>query len=130
VSLSNVSGYNANTAGQQTLTVTVNGKTATFTVSVKTTGSITVNLEDSINGVPSAITLSKTDTPASLYLEITGTYTAYAWYLNAADQPVSTTANYTVNAADCPLGKNVLTVEVRTSGGTYYTREITFTVTK
>ncbi|MDR1073867.1 MAG: bacterial Ig-like domain-containing protein [Treponema sp.] len=34
VTLSNVSGYNAATAGVQTLTVTMDGKTATFTVTV------------------------------------------------------------------------------------------------
>jgi hypothetical protein len=34
VTLSNISGYNANTVGQQTVTVTVSGKTATFTVTV------------------------------------------------------------------------------------------------
>jgi hypothetical protein len=34
VSASNVSGYNADTIGQQTLTVTVNGKTATFVVTM------------------------------------------------------------------------------------------------
>jgi hypothetical protein len=34
VSLSNISGYNANTVGQQTITVTVGGKTATFTVTI------------------------------------------------------------------------------------------------
>ncbi|MDR1127666.1 MAG: bacterial Ig-like domain-containing protein [Treponema sp.] len=34
VSLSNISGYNANTVGQQTLTVTIDGKTTTFTITV------------------------------------------------------------------------------------------------
>jgi hypothetical protein len=39
VTLDNISGYNANTLGSQTLTVTVNGKTNVFNVTVKNTDS-------------------------------------------------------------------------------------------
>jgi hypothetical protein len=42
VSASNVSGYNANTTGAQTLTVTVSGKTATFNVTVNAVGAATL----------------------------------------------------------------------------------------
>jgi hypothetical protein len=43
VGIANVSGYNANTTGTQTLTVTVGGKTATFTVTV---GDLPIGLDD------------------------------------------------------------------------------------
>jgi hypothetical protein len=129
VGTSDISGYNANTTGLQTLIVTVGGKTATFTVKVQATAPITVNLDDPINGVPGeAIVLSRSETPNSITLEITGTYAAYAWRLNDNETPVSTTATHTLNAANCPLGNNFLTVEVTTSGGAYYAKEIAFTV--
>jgi hypothetical protein len=108
----------------------VNGKTATFTVKVQAGVDFTVNLDDPIDGIPEGIVLSKSGTPASVTLTITGTYAAYNWYLNDATMPVSLTAAYTLNAADCRLGTNVLTVEVKTkmSGGVHYAQEITFTV--
>jgi hypothetical protein len=128
VDLSNISGYSANTVGQQTLTVTVDCKTATFAVTVKISGGFTVNLEDPINDIPANIVLSKSGTPAFVALEIAGTYAAYAWHLNDAATAVSTGAAYTLNAADCRLGTNYLTVEAKTTGGVYNAREITFTV--
>jgi uncharacterized protein (DUF1684 family) len=127
-----ISGYDADTLGQQTVTVTVGDKTATFTVTVKITAAfvVNVNLEDSINGIPENIVLSKTGMPASLTLEIIGDYTSYEWLLNDSETPVSTSASYTLNAADCRLGPNFLMVEVGTTNGAYYAREITFTVNK
>ncbi|MDR0410901.1 MAG: bacterial Ig-like domain-containing protein [Treponema sp.] len=133
VSASNVSGYNAGTAGTQTLTVTISGKTATFTVIVEAVASITMNLEDPINGIPENMVLSKSGSssaPASIALAIAGTYADYAWYLNDRVTPVSTTAGYTLNAADCPLGANFLSVEVKTADEAFYAKEITFTVSK
>ncbi|MDR1220480.1 MAG: bacterial Ig-like domain-containing protein [Treponema sp.] len=130
VSLSNISGYNAYLMGWQTLTVTINGKTATFwvTVSAPTTAGFTVSLEDPLDGFPEAIILSKSGTPASLTLAITGTYASCQWLLNDSDTPVSTSAICALNAADCRLGVNTLMVEARTASGAYYSREITFTV--
>jgi hypothetical protein len=130
VSLSDIAGYNANSLGQQTLTVTIGGKTADFTVSVKVQQPVAVNLEDPINGTPDDIILSKTGIPDSISLEIDGAYASYAWFLNDAETPVSTSADCTLNAADCPLGRNYLTVEARTSGGAYHSKEITFAVIK
>jgi hypothetical protein len=128
----NISGYDADTVGTQTLTVTVNGKTATFTVKVQANIGFTVNLDDPINGIPEGIVLSKSGSgePASVDLTIDGTYADYAWYLNEDTNPVSTTGAYTLDAADCRLGTNVLTVEAKTSSGVHYAREITFTVNK
>jgi hypothetical protein len=128
VTLSNISGYNAGTAGQQTLTVTVGGKTANFTVTVKISGGFIVNLEDPINGIPANIVLSKSGASKTVDLTIAETYDEYAWRLNDAATPVSTGAVYTLDAADCRLGTNYLTVEVKTTGGVYNAREITFTV--
>jgi hypothetical protein len=138
VSIANISGYNADTTGSQTLTVTVNGQTASFTVTVSASApqsspTFTISLDDPINGVESDIALSRTgadEAPASIALAITGTYADYGWYLNTAQTPVSRTATYTVNAADCPLGKNLLTVQVKTSEGAYYAKELTFNVSK
>jgi hypothetical protein len=125
-----VSGYNAYGEGTQTLTVNINGRTATFeiTISPRKTMSFTVNLEDPINGLDDDIVLSKTGTPSSVTLEVTGAYASYEWYLNDNETPVSSVASYTLNAADCPLGKNYLSVEARTSGGGYHSKDITFTV--
>ncbi|MDR1072088.1 MAG: bacterial Ig-like domain-containing protein [Treponema sp.] len=132
VSESSISGYHANATGTQTLTVTVNGKTATFTVTVnasaQTTAGFTVSLEDPLDGFPEAIVLSKGGAPASIILAITGAYASCQWLLNDSDTPVSTSASYTLNAADCRLGVNTLMVEARTASGAYYSREITFTV--
>jgi hypothetical protein len=135
VSLSNVSGYDPDTTGMQTLTVTLNGKTATFTVtvnaSVPATAVLSVNLDDPLlDELTEAIVLSKRGTPTALTLEIVGDYASYQWLLNDRDTPVSTSASYTLNAADCLLGTNSLVVEVRTPAGAYYSREITFIVNR
>jgi hypothetical protein len=63
-------------------------------------------------------------------LEIAGTYADYEWFLNDNESPVSLTESYTLNAADCPLGKNFLSIEVRTDAGVYYAKEITFIVNR
>jgi hypothetical protein len=98
-----ISGYNVNTVGQQTVTVTVGDKIATFTITVKIIAAfiVNVNLEDPINGIPENIVLSKSGTPASLTLAIVGTYESYEWLLNDDETPVSTSASYTLNAVDC-----------------------------
>jgi hypothetical protein len=128
VTLSNISGYNAGSLGTQNLTVNVEGKTAFFTVKVQASAGFTVNLEDPLNVIPEGIVLYKTGTPASVVLTIAGTYADYAWYLNDNETPVSIGAAYTLQAADCRLGPNYLTVEAMTDGGVYYARVITFTV--
>jgi hypothetical protein len=46
ISLANISGYNANTTGMQTLTVTLNDKTATFSVTVNDTSAPPIGLDD------------------------------------------------------------------------------------
>ncbi|MDR1221138.1 MAG: bacterial Ig-like domain-containing protein [Treponema sp.] len=131
VNLSNISGYNADMLGQQTVTVTVGDKTATFIVNVNVKTAFTLNFSsDPINGIPENIVLYKSGTPVSMTIEIDGTYTSYEWLLNDSETPVSTGASYTLNAADCRLGPNFLMVEVGTTNGAYYAREITFTVNK
>jgi hypothetical protein len=138
VTTANISGYDAYAEGTQYLTVTVNNQTASFNVTVTAptpqySSTFTISLDDPINGVESDIALSRTgagEMPASIALAITGTYADYEWYLNAAQTPVSRTATWTVNATDCLLGKNFLTVRVRTSEGAYYAKELTFNVSK
>jgi hypothetical protein len=130
VSLSNISGYNANTVGTQTLTVTVGGKTAAFTVTVLASAAFTVKLEDPINGIPAGIVLSKTASgaPMSAELTISGVYSSYHWFLNDNPDQISIRQTRTLTAADCRLGTNVLTVVATTPDGVTYSREITFTV--
>jgi hypothetical protein len=135
VSLADVSGYNADETGEQILTVTVGGETAAFIVNVQTITAftLTLNFNDPLNELMENIALSKTgagETQVAVVIETTGTYTEYAWYLNDGGAPVSTDGGYTLNAADCHLGPNFLTVEVRTAVGAYYAKEITITVTK
>jgi hypothetical protein len=131
VNPANVTGYNANTLGAQTLTVTINGETATFTVKVQTNAPFSVNLDDSINvAIPGGNILSKSGNGAQTFVALTieGTYADYKWLFNESDSPVSQAKTYTLRAEDCRLGTNYLTAQVRTTGGVYYTREITFTV--
>jgi hypothetical protein len=130
VILSNIRGYNSNSVGTQTLTINISGKTATFTVKVQATASFTVIFDDPINGTPENIVLSKTGAQSSIVLEIAGTYETYKWRINDKEEPVSVSASYTLNAADCPLGRNFLDVQVKTSSGAYYSKEITFIVNK
>jgi cytochrome c-type biogenesis protein CcmE len=132
---SNISGYNPDTTGEQTLTVTLSGKTAYFTVtvnaSVPATAVLSLRLDDPLlDELTDAIVLSKRGTPSALTLEIVGAYASYQWLLNDSDTPVSTSASYVLNAADCLLGGNSLVVEVRTPAGAYYSREITFIVNR
>jgi hypothetical protein len=46
VTLANISGYNKDTTGQQTVTVTINGETATFIVTVNNTSAPPIGLDD------------------------------------------------------------------------------------
>jgi hypothetical protein len=134
VSLSDVTGYNADEIAEQILTVTVRDKTATLTttfrVSVNVVIHASINFDNPINGAPENIVLSRAGMPSSITIEITGTYADYEWRLNDNDEPVSRTASYTLNAADCLLGTNFLDVQVRTTAGAYYSKEITFTVNR
>jgi hypothetical protein len=131
VSVSNISGYDPNLVGQQTLLVTVGAYTATFTVTVNPTAALSMRLDDPLlDDLVGGIVLSKSGMPASLSLEIVGAYASYRWLLNDSNTPVSITPSCVLNAADCPLGGNSLLVEVRTSAGAYYSREITFIVNR
>jgi hypothetical protein len=139
VTTANITGYNPNIMGTQTLTVTVKGKKAAFTVIVKQEAVITVNLDisvdvgriEEVDGI--AATLSRTGSggaPASVTLTVAGTYVNYGWYLNGV---------YLTNGPECPLdtqdtlieadkrlrmGVNYLTLRVSTAGGVYYARQI------
>ncbi|MDR3130868.1 MAG: bacterial Ig-like domain-containing protein [Treponema sp.] len=74
-------------------------------------------------------TLRKTSNPNSMTLTITsGVYDEYKWFLND-DEIDGSSSNYTVSAADCFLGSNILRVEAR-KGSVWYDAEIEFTVEK
>ncbi|MDR1215617.1 MAG: bacterial Ig-like domain-containing protein [Treponema sp.] len=72
VGIANVSGYNANTTGQQSLTVTLNGKTATFTVTVNAGGAVLQSI--AITSPPTKIVYVKGDALDISGLVVTGTY--------------------------------------------------------
>jgi hypothetical protein len=93
--------------------------------------SFTVDFEYEVGGIPENMVLSKAgvdETPTTATLEVVGTYASYTWYLNDTETPVSTTDSYTLKAADCPLGRNVIAVEVVDANGVYAGKEITFIV--
>ncbi|AEF84452.1 conserved hypothetical protein [Treponema primitia ZAS-2] len=131
IALNNISGFNSNVSGVQTLTVTVNGKTASFTVTIRDQGNISIDLDDPNLGLPKDIVISKTSAapnPKTVTVSVYGTYTAYNWYVNnteisdSKDRPI-----LILDASKYPLGRNYLRVEVR-KGNVYYSREIDFKV--
>jgi hypothetical protein len=124
-------GVSASTPANGNTSVYGEGHKAVFITGVANGGAIvSVNFDKPINGVSENFVLSKSGTPATITLEAPDTYTAYAWYLNDADAPVSVTAAYTLNAADCRVGRNFITVWATTSAGAHYSKEITFIVNK
>ncbi|MDR1127453.1 MAG: bacterial Ig-like domain-containing protein [Treponema sp.] len=75
VTLSNISGYNPNTVGQQTVTVTVNGRTAIFTVTVNTGAGGEATLQRIAITSPPTKTVYAPGAALNLSgLEVTGTY--------------------------------------------------------
>jgi hypothetical protein len=73
VGIANVSGYNANTTGTQTLTVTLNGKTATFTVTVNAGGAVLQSI--AITSPPTKTVYAPGEALNLSGLVVTGTYT-------------------------------------------------------
>jgi uncharacterized repeat protein (TIGR02543 family) len=112
VNLSNISGYNANTTGTQTLTVTVNGKTTTFTVTVNSSA-----LQSIAVTTPPAKTVYITGEALDLSgLVVTGTYSD------------GVTKAETVSLANIS-GYNADTAEQQTLTVTIDGKTTTFTVT-
>jgi hypothetical protein len=133
VTVEMLSGFSSATAGTTIVTVRYsNGteKTTTFTLLVLTPRNITINLDDPVTGLPENLTLSKTGADASVTLTLDKTYTEYGWYVNGSSAAASTLISLTLNAANLPLGKNTLTVEVKTASGVFYAKEFGFTVTR
>jgi hypothetical protein len=73
VTLANISGYNKDTTGQQSLTVTLNGKTATFTVTVNAGGAVLQSI--AITSPPTKTGYSVGEALNLSGLVVTGTYT-------------------------------------------------------
>jgi acetoacetate decarboxylase len=71
VTTANISGFDKNTVSTQTLTVTVNGKTATFTVTVNPAALVSI----AVTTVPAKSVYATGETFESAGLQITGTYT-------------------------------------------------------
>jgi hypothetical protein len=112
VSLANVSGYNASTPGQQTLTVTINGKTAAFTVTVD---AITLSGIE-ITALPGTITYDIGDE-----LDLSG-LAVTAVYSDGSGETVPITADNISGFDSSTAGEKTLTV-------TYGGKTVTFTVT-
>jgi hypothetical protein len=115
-SASDVSGYNTNTTGSQTLTVTVGGKTATFTVTVNAPVVEEAVLQSIAVTSPPAKTVYTAGEPLALDgLIVTGTYSDGT--TRAETWGASDVSGYNTNTA----GTQILTVTV---GG----KTATFTV--
>jgi hypothetical protein len=74
VTLSNISGYNKDATGQQTVTVTVGGKTATFTITVNAGGEATLQ-SIAITSPPTKTVYAPGEALNLSRLVVTGTYT-------------------------------------------------------
>jgi uncharacterized repeat protein (TIGR02543 family) len=110
VSTANVSGFDSSTAGSKTLTVTYQGKTATFTVMVKILASITITTP------PTKTTYNIGDT-----LDLTGIVVT-ATYSDSTTETVSVSAENVSGFDSSTAGSKTLTV-------TYQGKIATFTVT-
>jgi hypothetical protein len=74
VSMSNISGYDSGTAGEKTVTVTINGKTAKFKVDVNTSENVVIT---SINAIADTVEQNDTYTlPAKVTVNISNGKTA------------------------------------------------------
>jgi hypothetical protein len=142
-----LTGYDPQKSGSQTVYVRKDGKTATFnvTVGVKRDISVTVGLpntnqEPAIFGIPEGgiqLSASKDGLPDKIVISAAANsqvYTSISWYVDGAtyyDGGYSTTnANIiTIDAANYTLKKHYLTF-VGTKDGVEYSRTIEFTVVK
>jgi hypothetical protein len=102
VSMDNVSGYNTDTTGQQVLTVTVNSKTATFTVTVNAITLVSI----AITSPPTKTTYLTGESLNLSGLEVTGTYTNNTTKMESVS--VDNISRYDTNSA----GQQTLTVTV------------------
>jgi hypothetical protein len=114
-----------------------NEETTAFTLQVVVSRQIIINLDDPVTGLPEDLTLSKTGTGASATATLTleKPYAEYGWYVNGSSIAASSTASLTLNAANLPSGKNILTVEVKSdqglgANGAFYAKEYSFMVTR
>jgi hypothetical protein len=113
VGIANVRGYNANTTGQQSLTVTLNGKTATFTVTVNAGGAVLQSI--AITSPPTKTVYTPGEALNLSGLVVTGTYAG------------GTTKVETVGIADIS-GYNENTTGTQTLTVTVNGKTATFTV--
>jgi flagellar biogenesis protein FliO len=118
VTAANITGYNTNTLGQQTLTVTIGGKTATFTVTVTAAG---INPDKTLDHIAVTTPPAKTTYVKGEELNMAGLVVT-AYYTDNTSEPVNVTADNITGYNTNTLGQQTLTVTI---GG----KTTTFTVT-
>jgi hypothetical protein len=102
VTRDDISGYDPNTLGLQTLTVTINGKTATFTVTVNAAALVSI----AVTSPPGKTSYAKGEVLDISGLAVTGTYTDGS--ANQMDISGGTVSGYNPNT----LGDQTLTVTI------------------
>jgi hypothetical protein len=129
ITAANVSGYNKDTLGEQTLTVTVNGKTATFTVTVK----LPMNLAVEFNGAQDeTIGISQNTSVVkgtAITIAVTQTFDSYQWYLDGNIVAGAAGKSLEIPTANLTFGSHNVTVLVK-KGTTPYTKLLYFQVTR
>jgi hypothetical protein len=108
----------------------------TVTVARRGQGGITIDPpggDISIAGFPTeSFTVSRTGSPTSYFIQISDTsYSSYEWYVDDMQKTADSGSgdrNFTVRAADCPIGSHTVTLIVY-KNGVPYSNERRFTVT-
>jgi hypothetical protein len=127
--ITDVSGYNKETLGEQTLTVTVNGKTTAFTVTVKLSMNMTVEfteLQDETIGISQDTSVVK---GTAISITVTPTFDSYQWYLDGNIVADAAGNSLEIPTANLTLGSHNVTVLVE-KGTTPYTKLLHFQVTR
>jgi hypothetical protein len=125
ITLDNINGYDKNLQDTQVITVTVQEQQTSFEIIVEGNRQIIINLDDPVNGIPDSITVFRSE---EIKWTLARDYVEYAWFVNG--NLVSNEKDFILKAKGLPLKSNNLLVEVKTDTGTFYGKELAFTVAK
>jgi hypothetical protein len=103
-----------------------------FPATANETGGVTVNF----GGLPQDETIGLTGSTATLWwtantpmtVIVNGTFSAYEWYVDGVLLALQGGNSVTLTAQDYSLGRHTISVNVRTTGGAYYSKTAHFTV--
>jgi hypothetical protein len=88
---------------------------------------IIINLDEPFDGIPDTVSLYLF-LNEELELALTKDYAEYAWFIN--EKLVSSEKAFTVRAVGVPLKSNSLRVEVKTTSGALFSKELALIVRK